>query len=82
MEEAFVAMEDDLQNLFVMIDALKQIEFELEFVDIAAQIAKNTSNIDTPIFEILGRSLVPILEKNDSSIDIYFELFYYWCYNH
>lgn len=78
MEEAFVACEDDLQSLFVLLDIIQKIEFEDELLAIATQIIKNT-NINSPIYSIIQKNLTSILNKNDKIIDNLFELFHYWC---
>jgi len=80
IDEGFIAFEDDLQNLFVLLDRIDKIEFENYLLDITTEIAKNVS-INTTIFEIVERNLIRILQKNDNVIDNVFDLFYHWCYN-
>ncbi len=80
IQEAFVACEDELQNLFVFLDIINKIEFEDELLQIATQIAKHTT-INSSIYSIIQKNLGIILQKSDKTIDNLFELFYYWCLN-
>lgn len=80
IDECFMAAEDELQNIFTLLDVLQNIEFENELISIATQIAKNTT-INTPIFSIIQRNLKAIYEKNEKCLSNLFDLFYYWCLN-
>lgn len=72
--------EDFLQNIFSSLDILPNIEFEKELIDIAVQVAKNTT-INTLIYNAIQRNLTKIYESNDKCLGNLFDLFYYWCYN-
>lgn len=80
MTESFEGFEGDLLNLFALLDHLQQIEFHEPLIQIATEIAKNMPT-NTQIFNIVQRNLGGLLRKNDDTIDLFFELFYYWCTN-
>ena len=80
MESSFVDFEDDLQNLFTLLDGLHRINFEDDLIAIATEVAKNVA-FNSSLFVALKRNLVKILEKNQFSFEMFFELFYHWCMN-
>lgn len=80
MESHFIDFEDDLQNLFTLLDGLHRINFEDDLIAIATAVAKNVA-FNSSLFVALKRNLVKILEKNDYSFEMFFELFYHWCMN-
>lgn len=80
-EDVYVDSEDDIQNLFVLLDKLPKIEFEDKIVQLAGAITKNISNIDSPIFRKMGLKLIDLLKKNDFVISDFFDFIFYMCYN-
>lgn len=80
MDNQFFNFEDDLQNLFSLLDVIHRIDFEDALISIATEVAKHIS-MNTTLFNIVHRNMLAILEKNEYSFAMFFELFYYWCFN-
>jgi len=80
MDAQFVQFEDDLQDLFTLLDAKHRIDFDDGLLSIATEVAKNVS-LNTAVFQIVKRNMVKVLENNNYRFDLFFELFEYWCIN-
>jgi len=80
MDAQFVQFEDDLQDLFTLLDAKHRIDFDDGLLSIVTEVAKNVS-LNTAVFQIVKRNMVKVLENNNYRFDLFFELFEYWCIN-
>ena len=80
MDSQFVKFEDDLQDLFTLLDAKYKIDFDDGLIAIATEVARNVS-INTALFQIVKRNMTKVLENNNYCFDLFFELFEYWCKN-
>ena len=80
MDEGFKSFEPDLIELFGLLDHIHAIEFYDRLVEIAIEIIKMLP-INSPIYNIVQKHLFDLLEKDDKTMRLLFDLFYYWCKN-
>lgn len=80
MDESFKSFEEDLEKLFCLLDQTSALNIEEDLFAIATEIAKNT-NFNSIIYAPIQRNLLRVLHRADDTIDIFFDLFYYWSTN-
>lgn len=80
MDAQYVQFEDDLQDLFTLLDVKHRIDFDDGLISIATEVAKKVT-INTALFQIVKRNMVKVLENNNYRFDMFFELFENWCGN-
>lgn len=80
VDESFKSFEEDLEKLFCLLDQNLALNFEEDLFSIATEIAKN-SNFNSIIYAPIQRNLLRVLHRADDTIDIFFDLFYYWSTN-
>ena len=73
-----MGFEDELQNVFTLLDIVKTIDFEELIIDILNELIPKLT-VASPLYDIVQRNLKSILEKNDYDISIFFWTFYNWC---